>query len=145
MSKGFFMSWLALLLVLGLTLPAVAEQSESSQQQPPGSIVLEAERQEQVADGHVLAEGYVDIQYGDVRLIADSVEFWNEEKRVVAVGNVVFQQGDQKIVLRPGDFLNRFSIGGCPHDIHLQAFLQPCDDQVGHGGTVFNNKEFPDS
>ncbi|HEX9725246.1 MAG TPA: putative LPS assembly protein LptD [Vicinamibacteria bacterium] len=65
---------------------------------PPGTVTLDAEVQEQLEKGHVRATGYVDIVSGDVRLSADRVDFWSEEMRVVAEGNVVFQQGDQKIV-----------------------------------------------
>ena len=65
---------------------------------PPGTVTLNAESQEQLEKGHVRAIGYVDIASGDIRLSADQVDFWNEEMRVVAEGNVVFQQGDQKIV-----------------------------------------------
>jgi LPS-assembly protein len=60
--------------------------------------ILLAESQEQMEDGHVLAEGYVDLRFGDVHLTADRVEFWSDEMRVVAEGNVVYQQGDQKII-----------------------------------------------
>ncbi len=65
---------------------------------PPGTITLDAEEQEQVEKGHVRATGYVDIVAGDIRISADRVDFWSEEMKVVAEGNVVFQQGDQKIV-----------------------------------------------
>src|SRR3990172_3982194 len=59
---------------------------------------LKADYQEQVAKGHVKAEGYVDLRSEDVHLTADRVEFWNEEMRVIAEGNVVYEQGDQKII-----------------------------------------------
>lgn len=65
---------------------------------PPGTITLDAETQEQLEKGHVLATGYVDIVSGDVRMSADRVDLWTEEMRIVAEGNVVYQQGDQKIV-----------------------------------------------
>src|SRR3990172_2266501 len=59
---------------------------------------LKADYQEQVAQGHVKAEGYVDLRSEDVHLTADRVEFWNEEMQVIAEGNVVYEQGDQKII-----------------------------------------------
>ena len=63
-------------------------------------VTLLAESQEQMEDGRILAEGYVDLRSGDVHLTADRVEFWNDEtqSRVVAEGNVVYKQGDQKII-----------------------------------------------
>ena len=74
-----------------------------------------------MAAGHVQAEGYVDIQSGDIRLTADKVDFWPDEMRVVAEGNVVFQQGDQKIIAsrleadlrtETGRFLNAHGMAG---------------------------------
>jgi LPS-assembly protein len=92
------MTRLVWILALLIVPAAGAEQEQPTAQPPPGSVILEAGEQEQLEDGHVLARGYVVIQQGNVRLQADTVEFWNEEMRVVAEGNVVFQQGDQKIV-----------------------------------------------
>ena len=75
-----------------------AQQAQSPAPLPPGSVTLNADEQEQIEKGHVKATGYVDIVSGDIRISADKVDFWNEEMRVVAEGNVVFQQGNQKIV-----------------------------------------------
>jgi LPS-assembly protein len=92
------------IIVVFLTVACLAhgQDGASSRQQPPplppGAITLKAEEQEQIEKGHVKAAGYVDIVSGNIRLSADKVDFWNEEMRVVAEGNVVFQQGDQKIV-----------------------------------------------
>jgi LPS-assembly protein len=69
-----------------------------AQSAPAEETTLKAATQEQVEKGHVKAEGYVDIHSGDVHLTADRVEFWNEEMRVIAEGNVVYEQGDQKII-----------------------------------------------
>jgi len=75
--------------------PAAAAPLEPSP--PQTQMVIEADEQMD-EDGHVTARGYVDIKYGDVTLQADHVDYWAEEQRVIAEGNVVFQQGDQKIV-----------------------------------------------
>ncbi len=82
----------ALPLVLVLAAPEALPQSETQE------ATLKADYQEQVAQGYVRAEGYVDLRKEDVHLTADRVEFWNEEMRVVAEGNVVYEQGDQKII-----------------------------------------------
>lgn len=82
-------AWLA-----GLGLFFVAPELHAQQD----DVVLRAEEQRQLAEGHAVAEGYVDIRSGDVHLTADWVEFWRDEMKVVAEGNVVFEQGDQKIV-----------------------------------------------
>ncbi|MGH9334955.1 MAG: LPS-assembly protein LptD, partial [Vicinamibacteria bacterium] len=67
-------------------------------QSEPQEATLKANYQEQVEKGHARAEGYVDLRYGDVRVTADRLEFWDEEMRVTAEGNVVYEQGDQKII-----------------------------------------------
>ena len=82
---------------LALIVPALAGMG-FPQQQTERPIVLEAEYQEQREEGHVVARGYVDVQFGDIQLQADSLELWDVDMRAVAEGNVVFQQGDQKIV-----------------------------------------------
>src|SRR3990172_12540717 len=86
---------LALPLLLVLAARASFPQSPGQEAQ---EATLKADYQEQVAKGHVKAEGYVDLRSEDVHLTADRVEFWNEEMRVIAEGNVVYEQGDQKII-----------------------------------------------
>lgn len=88
LKKGNF---LAIILVVHAG-PSLARQQQGQ------SVVLQANEQEQIEEGHVKARGYVDVQYGDIKLQADTLEFWQLEMRAVAEGNVVFQQGDQKIV-----------------------------------------------
>ena len=82
---------------------------------------LQAETQQQLGDGLVKAEGYVSIRSGSVHLTADRVDFWPAEGRVVAEGNVVYQQDDQKIVAarleadlntKTGRFLNAYGMAG---------------------------------
>ena len=84
-------------------------------------VTLQAETQQQLGDGLVKAEGYVSIHAGSVHLTADRVDFWPDEGRVVAEGNVVYQQDDQKIVADrlevdlntgTGRFLNAFGMAG---------------------------------
>ncbi len=71
---------------------------EAFPQTEPQEAILKAEYQEQVEKGHARAEGYVDLRSGDVHIVADRVDFWDEEMRVIAEGNVVYEQGDQKII-----------------------------------------------
>ncbi len=83
---------------IALFLPVILASRASFPQSEAQEPTLKAEYQEQVAKGHSRAEGYVDLRYTDVHITADRVEFWDEEMRVVAEGNVVFEQGDQKII-----------------------------------------------
>ncbi len=80
------------LVVFGIGPRAAFPQTE------PQEATLKADYQEQVEKGHARAEGYVDLRFEDVHITADRVEFWDEEMRVIAEGNVVYEQGDQKII-----------------------------------------------
>jgi LPS-assembly protein len=82
---------------------------------------LQAETQQQLGDGLVKAEGYVSIRSGSLHLTADKVDFWPDEGRVVAEGNVVYEQNDQKIVAtrleadlntKTGRFINAYGMAG---------------------------------
>jgi LPS-assembly protein len=86
----------AALAVAGLILLSRAALPQT--QQTSEEVFLKAESQQQIEKGHQKAEGYVDIRSGDMHLTADRVEFWNEDMRVIAEGNVVWEQGDQKII-----------------------------------------------
>jgi LPS-assembly protein len=85
-------------VTLGILFALAARAAFPQSSEEPQEAVLKADYQEQVERGFVRAQGYVDLRSGDVHLTADRVEFWNEEMRVIAEGNVVFEQGDQKII-----------------------------------------------
>ena len=65
--------------------PAPAAPGEDGR--PPcdpgkGDICLSAERQEQLHEGHFQARGFVDLQFGDARILADRVRpSWGPEAR----------------------------------------------------------------
>jgi LPS-assembly protein len=69
-----------------------------------GDICLNAEKQEQVDQGHFHAEGFVDLQAGTSRIQADSLDMYETAaaegrvtRRVVAQGNVVFMHGAERL------------------------------------------------
>ena len=110
MLRGPLLLWAALLAA-----------APSALAQPVSELTLLAEKQQQLEDGHVRAEGYVSIRLGDTHITADIVDFWPDELRVVAEGNVVFRQGDQKIVAtrleaelegKTGRFFNAYGMAG---------------------------------
>jgi LPS-assembly protein len=84
----------AVLAILLAQEPSPPQTAEDEAQE----ATLKADYQEQVEKGHARAEGYVDLHYGEVHITADRVDFWDEELRVVGEGNVVWEQGDQKII-----------------------------------------------
>lgn len=112
-------------------------QAAVQQPIPPGAIVIDADYQEQLEDGHIVARGYVTIQKDDIRLQADTLDFWSEEMRAVAQGNVVFQQGDQKIVgtrmelnLEDGTglFYNAHGVAGSDFYFHGEVVERESED-----------------
>ena len=69
-----------------------------------GDICLNAEKQEQVDQGHFHAEGFVDVQAGTSRIQADQLDMYETTaadgkvtRRVVAQGNVVFMSGPERL------------------------------------------------
>lgn len=70
---------------------------------PPGEIHISAESQGR-DKGHFWARGFVDLRSGETRLQADKLDLYEEEqpggklkRRIVAEGNVVFLQGDERL------------------------------------------------
>jgi LPS-assembly protein len=71
---------------------------------PSDEIRLRADRQETVEKGHLHAEGFVDLQSGELRIQSDKLDYYETDKpdgtkarRVVADGNVVLLRGDERI------------------------------------------------
>jgi LPS-assembly protein len=69
-----------------------------------GDICLNAEKQEQVDEGHFHAEGFVDLRAGTSRIQADQLDMYETTaadgkvtRRVVAAGNVVFMAGEERL------------------------------------------------
>ena len=69
-----------------------------------GDICLNAEKQEQVDQGHFHAEGFVDLQAGTSRIQSDQLDMYETTatdgkvtRRVVAAGNVVFMHGTERL------------------------------------------------
>jgi LPS-assembly protein len=65
--------------------------------------------------------GDVELESGDAKIYADDVEYWVNEDRVLATGNVVYNQGNNRVAAdraifnvktRLGTFYNAFGIAG---------------------------------
>jgi len=71
---------------------------------PPGEMRVKAESQEQVEKGHMRARGFVDVRFGDMRIQADRVDYYETDlpdgkksARLVAEENVVFMRGEERL------------------------------------------------
>src|SRR5258708_28748458 len=64
-----------------------------------------------IGEDHLQLTGAVELEQGDTKLYADSVEFFNKEDRAVAVGNVVFTQGSNRIAADRAEFNTKTRLG----------------------------------
>ncbi len=100
----------AVLLVPALVVAGVASGQYSGrgqQSKPPvawphaataaGTLVTRAERTERNGS-HLVLEGYAQLGFGGLRVQADRIEVWEDEMRIEATGNVVFERGNEKVV-----------------------------------------------
>ncbi len=102
-----------------------AEDETTKPGRPPGAkgknlhasddLELRAEAIERSGDGHVVAEGPVELRMGDMRILADAADLYEKrqpdgtlERRVVAEGNVVFIRGTERLA---GDRLEMDGVG----------------------------------
>ena len=58
---------------------------------------IRARRQERLGENHGILLGEVEIERGDTKLYADEIEFFEDEDRALARGNVVLTQGNNRI------------------------------------------------
>lgn len=72
---------------------------------------LTAYTYEKLSDGHYLFSGSVELEKGDSSIYADSVEYFEDEERAVARGNVVVTQGANHIAADRADFNPRTQLG----------------------------------
>jgi len=101
------LSVLALLIASLLApLPVDAQQVDLA-----GFDRLTAYTYEKLGDKHYLFKGSVELEKGDSSIYADSVEYFEDEERVVAVGNVVVTQGANRIAADKADFNTRTQLG----------------------------------
>lgn len=92
--------WLRLTLLLLFLAAAPARYADAQQIHLPsakgGIVLLEAQKQTRQGDLS-LADGDVDIHYGDMRLRADHVQYNNKTSESVARGHVIFDYDTQHL------------------------------------------------
>src|SRR5262245_57923330 len=87
------------LLVWAVTIPAIhAEPDEKLLKgSPTERPVISAGKIEQVSEGVLLLTGDVELKYGELRLLADKIEFNDTTHIAIAEGNVVMMFGKSQI------------------------------------------------
>jgi len=76
----------------------------------PGYHIV-VQRQERLAESHWLLTGAVELEQGDTKLYADEVEVFEDQNRVVARGNVVLTQANNRIAADHADFNTKTHLG----------------------------------
>ncbi len=92
------------LFVCGLLSTAAAAQTISDYN-------VQAATQERLSETHWKLRGGVELEQKDTKLYADEVEFFTDQDRAIASGNVVFTQGANRIAADRADFNTQTRLG----------------------------------
>ena len=96
-------TWLALLLAVLAPVTASAQFAEFSK--------ALCDVQERLSQNHWKCKGSVELSQDDLTFYADEVEYFNDTKRLVATGNVLFVQTDHRISADRADFNTETRLG----------------------------------
>jgi LPS-assembly protein len=81
-------------------------------------------KQEQLGEHHFLLSGSVELEKGDTSVYADSVEYFQDDDRVIAIGNVVVTQGTNRIAADKADFNTETQLGTFFHAAGIATVRQ---------------------
>jgi len=90
--------------ILGAAVPAGAQQTVAG-------YTAKYDRLVQIAANEWAFVGNAQIQRGDTSLYADEIDFFEDEDRAVATGNVLLSQGANRIAADSADFDTKNSVG----------------------------------
>lgn len=93
------------------TLASTAGVARAQQVNIGGFDKLTVYTQEKLGDKHYLFKGAVELERGDTTIFADSVEYFEDEDRAIATGNVVVIQGANRIAADRADFNTHTQLG----------------------------------
>ena len=122
-------------LACALASSVVAWTTPSFAQVNVAGYNIAALRQERLGENHGLLTGAVELEQGDTTLYADEVEVFEAEDRVVARGNVVLTQGNNRIAADSADFNTKTRLGTFYHASGI-ASVQPPKQAPQPGGIV---------
>ena len=100
-----------LVAVAAFVLVSSWGSSASAQVNIGGFDRIVAFSQEKLGDKHYRLAGSVEMERGDTSIYADAIEYFEDEERAVATGNVVVTQGTNRIAADKADFNTRTQIG----------------------------------
>src|SRR6478735_3172912 len=98
-------------LSLGVLVLLAAAPVSGQQLNIAGFDRLTAYKYEKLGDKHYLFTGSVELEKGDSSIYADSIEYFEDEERAIARGNVVVTQGVNRIAADHAEFNTRTQLG----------------------------------
>lgn len=117
---------------LGLTVAAAGAQQA---QQPVNDTTISQSRVYDRQNNHWHFIGQVELVSGDSQIFADDIEAWLNEDRVVASGNVLFVQGNNRIAADRAVFNSKTRLGTFYHASGI-ANIQPPRQTAAAGGVI---------
>ena len=112
----------ALLVLFVCTLVLSAN---AAAQQTASNYRVSAKVQERISETHLKFTGGVEFEQGDTTLFADEVEFFTDQDRALARGNVVISQGRNRIAADRADFNTRTRLGTFYNATGIASVQQP--------------------
>jgi LPS-assembly protein len=103
---------------LGLSATTAAQQAASNYK-------VSAKVQERISETHLKFTGGVEFEQGDTTLFADEVEFFTDQDRAIARGNVAISQGRNRIASDRADFNTRTRLGTFYNATGIATIQQP--------------------
>lgn len=116
----------AVLLVILLVVPAAA--------QTLNNYNINAASQERISENHWKLSGNVELEQKDTKLYADEVEWFTDENRAIATGNVVFTQGNNRIAADRAEFNTQTRLGTFYSASGIANVQPPRQRSSGMGG-----------
>ena len=133
----FFATHLMRFICFAAVLLALAIAASPAAAQPTvGNFTINADRQVQIAPGEVALVGNAELQQGDVTIFADEIDYFRDEHRAVATGNVVVSQGNNRIAADSANFNVDTRLGFFYHAQGFANIQPPRSTASAPGGFV---------
>lgn len=97
---------------------------------------VSAYSQEKLGEKHWKLSGAVELERGDTRVYADAIEYFEDQERAVATGNVVVVQGENRIAADRADFNTKTQLGTFYQASGIATVRAPRQNQVRGGISV---------
>lgn len=85
---------------------------------------IKSERQERLSEKHWILSGSAELERGTTKVFADTIEFLEDQEKVIARGNVVYSEGASRIAADSAEFSTKTSLGTFFHASGISP-LQP--------------------